>query len=301
MPLKKGSDLVDKKDKKFFSKVIYFALGAALLISIWIVIKPRAVDVEIAIVQRGPFKEHFTIEGKTRSRKKITLFAYANGDLEKIQLKVGDSVKKGQLLTRLQWDGVKDVISPYDGVILQVFREAGGPINRGEPIVEIADPGDLELVAEPLTPDATHISVGAEADVTGLEGAQTYHAKVSKISRAGFVKTSALGVEEERTEVILSLLDVPIEIIRRVGDNFHVEVSILLFAAEDVLQVPLGALFRDQENWAVFKVVNKKAKKQLVVIAGRNEKEAILKSGLNEGDEIILFPSDIIKEDTLVE
>ncbi|MEK2643857.1 efflux RND transporter periplasmic adaptor subunit [Bdellovibrio sp. BCCA] len=278
-------------------KFVYGALCILLLVSLWILFREQPVSVQTSLVKRGSFEEHLRVDGTIKSKTKMTVVAYATGDLERVDLQVGDNVEKGQRITTLFWDIRKDVVSPMTGVISKVYRESAGPILRGEPIVDVIDPDNLEIVAEVLTTDAVRIPEGAETKVTGIGNEEAVEAKVSRISRAGFMKLSALGIEEEKTEVYVQFINRPNA---RIGDNFHVELFITLYTSNNVLTVPLGALFKQENNWAVYVVKDKRARLKTLSIAKKNETDALVQSGLQEGEEVILFPGDQIHEGTKI-
>ncbi|MGZ3769297.1 MAG: efflux RND transporter periplasmic adaptor subunit [Bdellovibrio sp.] len=288
-------------NKKSLSRIVYGGLILAISIAAWLLFKPKPVIVETGTVTKGTFIENFSIDGKVRSKTKVTIVAFTNGDIEEITLREGDTVKKGQTLTVLRWDYAKKIVSPLNGVIVKVYRKTAGPINRGEPLMDIIDPDDLEIVAEPLTTDAIRINENTKVQVLGLGDRKTvYSARVINVSRAGFIKVSALGVEEERTEVRMAFVDVPKEILQKIGDNFHVELSMELSRNDNVLKVPLGALFKDKESWAVYLIENGKARLKHIEISKRNDREALVSKGLQENNRVILFPGDTIFEGTSV-
>lgn len=289
------------KSSKLLTNTVYGVVIGGILVALWLIFRPQPVAVESALVTRGLFEEVFAIDGRVRSKDKTTIVAFANGDIDEIKIKAGDSVSKGEFITVLRWDFVKKIVSPVKGVVVRVYRQSAGPIIRGEPLLDIVDPENLEIVAEPLTSDAIRIKEGATVQVSGIGDKPFYSAKVVNVSRAGFVKVSALGVEEERTEVRMEFVDAPKDVLARLGDNFHVELGVLISKVEDTLKVPLGALFKDQDQWAVYTIENKKAQLKHIEISKKNDREAVVLKGLQEGEKVILFPSDKISHDTSVE
>jgi HlyD family secretion protein len=201
----------------------------------------------------------------------------------------------------LYWD-IKyvPVKSPIAGVITKVFRESAGPIHRGEPIIEVVDPSDLEIVSELLTTDAAKVKVGNLATATGWGDSKSIQARVSKISKAGFVKISALGVEEERTEVIMEPEKLSPEEKIKLGHTFHTLLSIQVASVGSALKIPSGALFRDGSDWAVYQVINNKAQLKHVTLSLRGNEEVVITQGLEEGDLVINYPGDLIKNGTTV-
>lgn len=278
-------------------KIIYGAIAILFVLSIAFLLRPDVIEVETTKIQRKNFVEILQVDGKVKSKNKITVTARAMGDLGTVDLDVGDLLKKGEVITHLKWDSTEPVKAPMTGVVSKIYRESAGPVARGEPIVEIIDPQSLHVEAEILTTEAVKIPPGAPVRILGWGNEKQLNGKVSKISRAGFLKLSALGIEEEKTLVYVEMLNVPTN---QLGDNFHVELEIHLSEAENVLTVPLGALFKHDNQWALYTVEKKRAHLKNVNISKRNESEALVIDGLQEGDEVILFPGDRISDQTRV-
>lgn len=282
-------------------KYIYTFLAIAITVSVFLILRPTPITVETVTLSKGPFAETLSAEGKIRSRDKQTVFAFATGTVQDLKVKVGDLVKKGQVLTLLDWDFSMPIKSPIDGVISKIYRESSGPIIRGEPIFEVSSLNELEVVVDLLTPDAIRLSANGEAKLLNWGGEEVLDGKIMQISRAGTVKTSALGVEEERTEVKVTIEKVPQELKEKFGDSYHVDILFLISNEVDVLTVPLGALFKSGEDRAVYTVdADKKATMRIVKISKRNDRQALLVEGLQDGEKVILFPGDKIREGSLV-
>ena len=145
-----------------------------------------------------------------------------------------------------------DVLSPIDGTVLKRLRESEGVVPVGEPLLEIGEPGRMEIVADLLSTDAVRVSPGAEVLIEQWGGGHTLHGRVRRVDPSGFMKVSALGVEEQRVNVVVDFTN-PAEA-ARLGDGYRVEVRIVLWQEDDVLKVPVGALFRQGDGWAVFVV-----------------------------------------------
>lgn len=281
-------------------KYFYGLLCLLISVSLYFILKPNPAKVETASITRGLFLETLSSEGKVRSKNKQIVYAMATGNITGVRAKVGDEVKKSEVLSRLDWDFKQEIKSPIDGVLTKVYRESSGPILRGEPIFEVSNLSELEVVVDLLTPDAVRLGKNTEAKILNWGKQSELAAKVAQISRAGTVKTSALGVEEERTEVRLSLDNIPKELAETFGDNFHVDVLFVISKEDQVLTVPLGALFQTGEDWSVYAVVDGRAKAKNIKISKRNDKQAVVSEGLVEGDLVILFPGDKIRDGSMV-
>jgi HlyD family secretion protein len=193
-----------------------------------------------------------------------------------------------------------DVVSPIDGVILKRFRESETVVPAGEPLVEVGDPGGIEVVADLLSTDAVRVSAGDRVLIEQWGGGQALEGRVQRVEPSGFMKVSALGVEEQRVNVIVDFTD-PETASRLLGDAYRVEVRIVEAQVENALTVPVGSLFRRAEEWAVFVVDDDGlVRVQNVTLGQRNAIIAEVTAGLQEGQRVVLHPPDTLTEGTRV-
>jgi HlyD family secretion protein len=181
-----------------------------------------------------------------------------------------------------------DVTSPVHGRVLHVLHADAGPVAAGTPIVEVGDLGSLEIVVDLLSQDAVSVRPGMTATLTHWGGADPIAARVRRVEPAGFTKLSALGVEEQRVNVLLDLDDPAAA--QALGDGFAVEVSILTWSSDSVLQAPTSALFRQGDGWVVFVVKDGRARIQPVKVGHVGPLRAEIKGGLAEGDVLVAHP-----------
>ena len=193
-----------------------------------------------------------------------------------------------------------EVHAPVDGRVLRIDKESEQIVKAGEPLLRIGDPKDLEIVVDLLSTDAVKVKAGAEALIEGWGGPKPLKAKVRRVDPAGFTKVSALGIEEQRVNTILDLTSSREEL-PTLGHDFRVFVRITVWSAEDALRVPLGALFRQKNEWAVFKVVDGTAHLTPVKIGQRNTHMAEIIEGLETGTRLILHPSDRVSDGSSIE
>lgn len=188
--------------------------------------------------------------------------------------------------------------APVTGRILKIIQDSEAAVQAGTPLIEIGDPADLEVVADLLSTDAVRIKVDAPVRIDGWGGAPL-QGRVVRIDPAGFVKVSALGIEEQRVRVTIDFADPP-ETWARLGHDYRVIVHVTVWSADDVLTVPVGALFRRGEDWAVFLLKDGRASTTIVKVGHRNGRMAEILSGLSAGDRVVLHPSDRIKHGVAV-
>ncbi len=190
--------------------------------------------------------------------------------------------------------------APVSGVVLKVMAKSAQVIAAGTQIAEIGDPADMEVAVDLLSADAVRVETGAPAYIEGWGGSKALSAKVRRVEPSAFTKVSALGIEEQRVNVLLDLMD-PRSAWESLGHEFRVLVRIVVWRKSDVIRVPLAALYRRGEEWTVFKVVKGRAVATPVTIDHRNTHFAEVLDGLQPGDIVILHPSDQIEEGVAVE
>lgn len=263
--------------------------GILLLLLGWWIFRPKPLQVDIGKVEKGTYRQIVEEEGITRVKEKFTLFSPVNGVLQRLEKHVGERVDKGETVAIVRWDYDRKVKSPISGSILSIQRESEGPIAMGAPILDIGNTSSLEIVCDVLTQDSTHIHVGDPVLIEGW-GGEPFQGKVRLVEPAAFTKISSLGVEEQRVRTIIDIAPPS-----PMGDSFRVQAKIVSFSKDNVLILPTAALFREGENWSVFKVVKGKAIKTNVKIEARSGKSSLLTEGLQEGDEVVLYPTEEIQ------
>jgi HlyD family secretion protein len=179
--------------------------------------------------------------------------------------------------------------APIDGVVLRVLRQSEAVVPQGEPILEVGDVAKLEVVADFLSTDAVRIRPGRRALISRWGGTEEFGGRVRLVEPAGFTKVSALGVEEQRVNVIVDI-DGPAVSTTRLGDRFRVEVRVVVWEAARVVKVPLGSLVRDGDQWSVFVLREGRAVQTRVDVGQRNEVDAEIRSGVSAGTTVVAFP-----------
>jgi HlyD family secretion protein len=187
------------------------------------------------------------------------------------------------------------VTSPIDGRVLKVTRECEGPVRTGDMLIEVGDPKVLEIEVDVLSADAVKIKPGMKVLFERWGGEAPLEGIVRLIEPVGFMKISALGVEEQRVLVISDFTS-PAEEWQRVGDGYRVEAKFILWHEDDVLQVPASSLFRYKDGWAVFVVENSRAVRRVVEVGQRNGLVAQILDGVSEGEGVVNHPSDDVED-----
>lgn len=198
-----------------------------------------------------------------------------------------------------EYDSGETVVRALRGVTVEIV-EGEGVIPVGTPLVEVGNLNDLEGVIEMLSRDAVKVEVGHLALIKRWGGAEDIHVRVRVVEPSGYTKISALGVEEQRVNVILDFTD-PMEKWQSLGDAFRVEAGIIVDQARDVLYVPLSALFRRGGQWATFVVEAGQAQLRSVTLGRKNDLRAEILSGLEEGEQVIIHPAANIDEGIKIE
>jgi HlyD family secretion protein len=185
--------------------------------------------------------------------------------------------------------------APACGRVLKVFEESSRAVIVGTPLLEIGDPNDLEVIIEALSRDGATIKPGTPVELEQWGGAEPLQATVRFVEPAAFTKISALGVEEQRVYVVADLLTPPAQR-GNLGDNFRVEARIITWQKEQALKVPSGAIFRRGEQWHAYVVADGLARLRPVKVGRSSDSESEVLEGLSDGDEVILYPGDRIRD-----
>ena len=196
----------------------------------------------------------------------------------------------------LRWE----IPSPVTGSVLKVVQKSEGAVALGAPLLELADARSLEAVVDVLSQDAVAIRPGMAARLDLGQGVPPLAARVRLVEPAAFTKVSALGVEEQRVNVILDFAE-PLDKVQTIGDAFRVEASIVVYRQENALKAPVGALFREGEQWMLFMVEGDRARKRAVRVPRRNSVEALVEDGVEPGSRVIVYPSDAVTDGSRLE
>lgn len=296
---------MDSKKKR----MVYIGVAAlATVMILWYFLRETPVAVETAIAKRGPMVVTVDGEGKTRVRDKHTITAPVAGKMSRIKLAEGDNIPRDYPITEIDPNPpmqhtplptgnypnpyATKVFAPASGRVLRIFQKSESMITAGTPILEIGDPNDLEIVIDVLSTDAIRIPSGAPILIENKDGGSPSMARVRLIESQAITKVSALGVEEQRVNVIGDFLskDVPF------GDNFRIDARIIVWEGKDVLTIPTSAIFRDGESWNVFVVDSGRARRREVKIGQQNADLVEVLAGLSTGEIVVLHPPNLLTD-----
>ncbi|MCB1909132.1 MAG: HlyD family efflux transporter periplasmic adaptor subunit [Rhodocyclaceae bacterium] len=209
-----------------------------------------------------------TTRHELEAARAVLRFAGAGGSSEPIELK-----------------------SPVAGRVLGIPRKSEGPVETGQALLEVGDPGDLEVEVDVLSADAVRIAPGTPVIFERWGREQVLTGVVRRVEPVGFTKVSALGVEEQRVWVIVDFTSPP-ELWQRLGDGYRVEASFILWQRDDVLQVPASSLFRAGSGWAAFVFEDGRAVRRELEIGHKSGLAAEVLAGVGEGEQVIVHPDD---------
>lgn len=294
----------------------FVATAAALLALAAVVavpvLRPAPLKVETARAARGPLRVTIDAEGKTRVRDLYTVTAPVAGLLKRIELRRGDAVGAGSTVAIIEPARVSPypqsdqaqtyvpqsavVRSPVNGRVLRVLEENERVVTAGTPLLEMSNTSKVEVVADVLSTDAVKIRSGTAVLVEGWGGDKPLKARVRLVEPSAFTKVSALGVEEQRVNVVADFADAFVPL----GDGYRVEVRFVTWEGE-ALKVPSGALFRRGDVWSVFLVEGGRAVCRDVETGQRNESEVEITDGLAEGVLVVLHPPSELEDGARVE
>lgn len=187
------------------------------------------------------------------------------------------------------------VVSPSQGQVLKLHMGSAGPVTAGQALLEIGDVSALEAVIDVLSSDALHMSPGAPVTLSLDTRRQPLAGRVRRIEPSAFTQVSALGIEEQRVNVLVDLLSAPPADTIGLGDGFRVEARIVLSRIEQALRVPSAALVRDGQDWLVWKVQNGRVMPHPVVLKDRNAEYGVIEPGpLRSGDSVVVYPTQLL-------
>lgn len=185
-----------------------------------------------------------------------------------------------------------NMISPIDGTVLKVFVKSEQAVSTGARIAEVGDLTKMEVKVDVLSSDAIQIEVGATVELSDWGGEESLSAVVSRIEPAAFTKVSALGIEEQRVNVMLALEDPP----QALGHGFRILARLTVWETDEALQIPISALFRSGGEWAAYTLEADRALLRVLDIGQLNDTHAQVLSGLESGDQVIIYPSDQLSD-----
>jgi HlyD family secretion protein len=235
-----------------------------------------------------------TARFESRSRAQEALSAQSAVRIAEQQLEMARAARGRMEQPRAEHEHL-EIRAPVRGWVLRVMQESEGAVTPGAPLMEIGDPQVLEVVVDVLSQDAVRIRPGARVRIEHWGGDEPLAGRVQRVEPAAFTRTSALGVEEQRVNVLITLEE-PVERRKALGDGYRVEARITLWEGADVVQVPESGLFRQGEQWAVFLAQDGKARLRPVKLGQRNGLRAQVLEGLVPGDTVIVHPGDSVKE-----
>lgn len=230
---------------------------------------------------------------------------------------VRDSVKAAADVARFEFDRARATLqnfnpvkrtanqsavyisSPVSGNIFKIYRESEGAVNTGEPLLDIGNAENLEVLVEVLSSDAVKINKGTQVLFKRWGGEEPLLGVVRVVEPAGFTKISSLGVEEQRVLIIADITS-PHDIWRVLGDGYRLEAHFIVWEGKDILQVPASALFRSGKEWAVFVNDNGRARERAVEVGQRNGLTAEIISGIKENEKVIAHPDESISDGTRI-
>ena len=204
--------------------------------------------------------------------------------------------RAGLLQTRAGRTASIPLYSPIDGVVLRRLQESEAVVPTGQPLIEVGNLKNLEIVSDLLSSEAVKVETGQPVIIDQWGGDRPLHGRVRRVEPSGFTKISALGVEEQRVNVLVDIDQRP----KDLGDGFRVEIRIVVWSKDSVLKVPTSSLLRAGDEWTVYEVEQGVAFRRVVKIGERNGLEAEVLQGVSEGDRLVIYPSDAIQDGSKV-
>ena len=278
------------------------AIAIAVLGLLWMFFRPAAIPVETAKAIRSPLLETVDAEGRTRVRNKVTITAPVSGKLKRIGLREGDYIMKNYPVTEIDPappiprspnehedhpnSYAAKIFAPISGRVLRIFEESERFLGVGTPLLELGDPSNIEVMADVLSTDAVKIRPGSRMLIDSPASGEPLRAQIRTIEPHATTKVSALGVEEKRVDVVADFIDQK----PTLGDNFRLDVRIVIWQGENVLSVPNSALFRSGDDWNLYVVKGGRAYVRNVEIGHRSTTDTQILNGVEEGEIVVIHP-----------
>jgi len=240
------------------------------------------------VISREAFEQSQT---KETTAQKVLEAARERLDAAKAQ----EAAAKARLLEAAHGGTSEAVVlvkSPLKGKVLRLLQQSERVVAPGTPLLDLGYSPQLEVVTDVLSTEAVKVHAGDPVLLEGWGGGKPIRARVRLVEPSGFTKISALGIEEQRVNVVIDFVDPP----GPLGDGYRVEARIIVWQAENVVRLPASALFRHGNSWAVFTVENGRARLSEVLIGHRNASEAEVLGGIGAGSPVILHPTNEIRE-----
>jgi HlyD family secretion protein len=255
----------------------------------------RAEDLaETGVISRLLFEQARNAESIARNELEAARFkAQAAGSEVNV-------AKAGLIAIESEQGGASRLVklrSPIRGRVLRVIEKSERVVTSGTPIITVGDPRRLEVVVDLLSTDAVKVRPGAAMLLENWGGEAAIRARVRTVEPSAFTKVSALGIEEQRTNVVADFVDPP----GPLGDGYRVEARIIIWESDGILKIPSSALFRHGDGWSVFIIENAKAIRHEVEIGHRSQFEAEVLSGIEEGARVVVHPTNQISDGSPVE
>jgi HlyD family secretion protein len=193
------------------------------------------------------------------------------------------------------------VRAPAAGTVLSLINESEGVIAEGTPLVTIGNPRSIEAMIDLLSREAVRVKPGDRVQFTQWGGAEPLLGRVERIEPYGRLKVSALGIEEQRVNVIVAFDPAAQRQAERLGHGFQFDATIVLWSTGNALRAPIGAVFRGQDgDWRVFVTEGGRARERPVELGHLTDQYAEVLKGLSDRDKVIVNPSKELRDGTRV-
>jgi HlyD family secretion protein len=188
-----------------------------------------------------------------------------------------------------------EIVAPKTGTVLEVSDLSARLVPAGSPLLTVGDLDELEIELDLLSSDAVRVPPNARALVDRWGGEGILEARLRRIEPAAFTRVSALGIEEQRVNVILDL-ESPPELWAMLGDGYRIEARITIWEEDDVVIAPANAVFREGGEWFAFRIEAGRAVRVPIEVGRRSDVDAWITEGLEPGDRVVLYPGERIED-----
>jgi HlyD family secretion protein len=191
---------------------------------------------------------------------------------------------------------ILDIRSPVRGQVLRIVEQSERVVAAGEPLLTLGDPAQIEVVVDVLSSEAVKVSPGMPALLENWGGDRPLRATVRVVEPYAYTKVSALGIEEQRVNIVLDLDERE----QRLGDGFRADARIIVWERQDALKAPTSAVFRYGDGLAAFVLEDDRVRRRAVSVGRRGTLELEVLDGLEEGERVVIHPPNELDDGSRV-
>jgi multidrug efflux pump subunit AcrA (membrane-fusion protein) len=245
--------------------------------------KLKPVPVEVVKTGKGDLQKSLLISGVTESTNQVEMVSKIPGKIVSIPISLGSYVYAGSTIAVIDRDepslGYKDYVveSTISGYVAMILQDVGDFVSPGMPIAMVVKKGSTKIKCQVTEKDLPYVKEGSQVQIR-LDD-QTIPGKITQVSGVidSLTLSSQIEIRPEEQEGMSALVP-----------GTFVDIEIPLEVRQGVINVPKEALIYKNNCDNVFVLQNDTVKLTPVEVGLREQEVVEIKSGLNEGDEVVV-------------